>query len=99
MMCIVDRDAKEAHTAGEKVVPNFLKAWVTSGAEVVRVPGAVEDLEVFQILCGGEVDDDQTVTEEYLLDLERVTFLELCHEEKTLERIEHILKTGKPLRN
>jgi len=52
-----------------------------------------------RVLCGGDVDDDQTVTEEYLLDLECVTFLELCHEEKTLERIDHILKTGKPLRN
>ena len=52
-----------------------------------------------RILCGGEIDDDQTVTEQYLLDMERETFLELCGQEKTLERLEHILKTGKPLRN
>ena len=40
-----------------------------------------------------------TVTEQYLLDLEREAFLRLCGERKTLERIQHTLKTGKPLRN
>ena len=40
-----------------------------------------------------------TVTESYLLDLEREAFLKLCGERKTLERIQHTLKTGKPLRN
>jgi 3-hydroxyacyl-CoA dehydrogenase len=39
------------------------------------------------------------VNEQYLLDLEREAFLSLCSERKTLERIQHILKTGKPLRN
>jgi 3-hydroxyacyl-CoA dehydrogenase len=39
------------------------------------------------------------VTEEYLLDLEREAFLQLCGERKTLERIQHTLKTGKNLRN
>jgi 3-hydroxyacyl-CoA dehydrogenase len=39
------------------------------------------------------------VSEEYLLDLERRVFIELCKESKTQERIEHMLKTGKPLRN
>ena len=40
-----------------------------------------------------------TVSEQYLLDLEREAFLKLCGERKTLERIQHTLKTGKPLRN
>ena len=40
-----------------------------------------------------------TVNEQYLLDLEREAFLKLCGERKTLERIQHTLKTGKPLRN
>jgi 3-hydroxyacyl-CoA dehydrogenase len=39
------------------------------------------------------------VSEQYLLDLEREAFLKLCGEPKTLERIQHTLKTGKPLRN
>jgi len=51
------------------------------------------------VLCGGEVDGGTVVTEEYLLDLERRAFVELCGQRKTLERIQHILKTGKPLRN
>jgi 3-hydroxyacyl-CoA dehydrogenase len=51
------------------------------------------------VLCGGEVDGGAVVTEDYLLDLERRAFVELCAQRKTLERIQHILKTGKPLRN
>ncbi len=51
------------------------------------------------VLCGGDVDDGVTVSEEHLLDLERETFLSLLGEPKTLERIGHMLKTGKPLRN
>ena len=51
------------------------------------------------VLCGGEVDSDVRVNEEHFLDLEREHFLKLCGEPKTLERIEHMLKTGKPLRN
>jgi 3-hydroxyacyl-CoA dehydrogenase len=39
------------------------------------------------------------VTEQYILDLERQAFLSLCGEPKTVERIRHTLKTGKPLRN
>ncbi len=55
--------------------------------------------KVGHILCGGEVDPGTTVDEGYLLDLERRAFVELCAQRKTLERIQHILKTGKPLRN
>jgi 3-hydroxyacyl-CoA dehydrogenase len=51
------------------------------------------------ILAGGDVEHETTVTEERLLDLEREAFLSLCGEAKTLERIAHTLKTGKPLRN
>jgi len=39
------------------------------------------------------------VSEQYLLDLEREAFVSLCGEKKTQERIQHMLKTGKPLRN
>jgi 3-hydroxyacyl-CoA dehydrogenase len=51
------------------------------------------------ILAGGALPHQTTVGEEYLLDLEREAFLKLCGEPRTLERIQHTLKTGKPLRN
>jgi 3-hydroxyacyl-CoA dehydrogenase len=51
------------------------------------------------VLSGGDVPHRTTVTETYLLDLEREAFLSLCGEPKTLERIGHTLKTGKSLRN
>ncbi len=50
-------------------------------------------------LCGGDLSQPQLVSEQYLLDLEREAFLSLCAERKTLERIESVLKSGKPLRN
>ncbi len=51
------------------------------------------------VLCGGDLSENTTVSEQYLLDLERKAFLELCTERKTLERLESIVKTGKVLRN
>jgi 3-hydroxyacyl-CoA dehydrogenase len=52
-----------------------------------------------RILAGGALPYQTTVSEDYLLDLEREAFLALCGERKTLERIQHTLKTGKTLRN
>jgi 3-hydroxyacyl-CoA dehydrogenase len=51
------------------------------------------------VLCGGDLSERTTVSEQYLLDLEREVFLSLLGTRKTLERIQHTLKTGKPLRN
>jgi 3-hydroxyacyl-CoA dehydrogenase len=51
------------------------------------------------VLAGGDLSEPTLVSEQYLLDLEREAFLSLCTERKTLERIQHMLKTGKPLRN
>jgi 3-hydroxyacyl-CoA dehydrogenase len=51
------------------------------------------------VLAGGPLSESQLVSEQYLLDLERETFVSLCGERKTQERIAHTLKTGKPLRN
>ena len=51
------------------------------------------------IMCGGDLSAPTKVSEQYLLDLEREAFLSLCGERKTLERIQHTLATGKPLRN
>jgi 3-hydroxyacyl-CoA dehydrogenase len=51
------------------------------------------------VLSGGNLTGRQTVSEQYLLDLEREAFLSLCGQRKTQERMQHMLKTGKPLRN
>lgn len=51
------------------------------------------------VMAGGDLSEPALVSEQYLLDLEREVFLSLCGEKKTLERIQHMLKTGKPLRN
>jgi len=51
------------------------------------------------VMAGGDLSEPTLVSEQYLLDLEREAFLSLCTERKTLERIQHMLKVGKPLRN
>lgn len=51
------------------------------------------------VLCGGDLSENTVVSEQYLLDLERKAFLELCRERKTLERLESLVKNGKILRN
>jgi 3-hydroxyacyl-CoA dehydrogenase len=60
-------------------------------AHVARKLGAV--------ITGGDLSRRTLVSEQYLLDLEREAFVSLCGERKTQERIQHTLKTGKPLRN
>ena len=51
------------------------------------------------VLSGGRPTGEQTVSEQYLLDLEREAFLSLCGRPETQQRMQHMLKTGKPLRN
>ena len=51
------------------------------------------------VMVGGNLSEPTVVTEQYLLNLERETFLQLCGERKTLERIQYMLQNGKPLRN
>ncbi|MBA82085.1 MULTISPECIES: 3-hydroxyacyl-CoA dehydrogenase/enoyl-CoA hydratase family protein [unclassified Leeuwenhoekiella] len=51
------------------------------------------------VMAGGDLSEASYVSEQYLLDLEREAFLSLCGERKTLERLEHMIKKGKPLRN
>lgn len=55
--------------------------------------------KVAHVLCGGNVLADTKVSEQYLLDLEREAFLSLCGDPHTHARIQHMLNTGKPLRN
>ena len=52
-----------------------------------------------RVLCGGELSAPQWVDEDHILALEREAFVALLHEPKTMERIQHLLTTGKPLRN
>jgi 3-hydroxyacyl-CoA dehydrogenase len=51
------------------------------------------------VLSGGKLSGAQKVSEQYLLDLEREAFLSLCGNPKTRERMQYMLKNGKPLRN
>jgi 3-hydroxyacyl-CoA dehydrogenase len=60
---------------------------------------AVVGRALANVVAGGALPHQTMVSERYLLDLEREAFLRLCGERKTLERIQHTLRTGKPLRN
>ena len=51
------------------------------------------------VLCGGDLSEATEVSEQYLLDLERKAFVELCMQRKTLERLQSIITSGKVLRN
>ena len=76
-----------------------------SEIDLARCAGHLSDHDVkilnqlAYVLCGGELSTPQSVSEDYLLELEREAFLGLCGEEKTHQRIEYTLKTGKPLKN
>jgi 3-hydroxyacyl-CoA dehydrogenase len=80
-------------------------AMLKLGAWTMRQGGYISDHDVVvaeklaNILSGGRLTGEQTVSEQYLLDLEREAFLSLCGNPKTQERIQYMLKTGKPLRN
>ena len=60
---------------------------------------AVIGEKLARVLTGGDLNHETRVSEQYLLDLEREAFLSLCGQRQTQERIAHMLKTGKPLRN
>ncbi len=71
----------------------------------MRMGGFISEYDEFlaatvaDVITGGDVPAGTLITEEYLLDLEREAFVRLCGQKKTLERIQHMLKKGKPLRN
>jgi 3-hydroxyacyl-CoA dehydrogenase len=50
-------------------------------------------------MCGGDVDKGSVITEDWLLSLEKDKFAELATSQKTADRMQHMLATGKPLRN
>jgi 3-hydroxyacyl-CoA dehydrogenase len=80
-------------------------AMLKLGAWTMKQGGYISDYDVVvaeklaNILSGGRLTGEQTVSEQYLLDLEREAFLSLCGNPKTQERMQYMLKTGKPLRN
>jgi 3-hydroxyacyl-CoA dehydrogenase len=82
-----------------------VKAALNLGVHLALRAGRISDHDarvgraLAHILAGGSLPHPTTVSEQYLLDLEREAFLSLCGERKTLERIQHTLKTGKALRN
>ncbi len=82
-----------------------VRAALTLGVHLAWRAGRISDHDALigrklaGILSGGAVPHATTVSEQHLLDLEREAFVSLCGERKTLERIAHTLKTGKPLRN
>jgi 3-hydroxyacyl-CoA dehydrogenase len=69
-------------------------------AEYISEYDLVVGTELAKVLSGGgEFTSSQLVSEQYLLDLEREAFVRLCGQKKTVERMQHMLKKGKPLRN
>ena len=82
-----------------------VRAALDLGVHIAWRAGQISDYDAHigrllaRILAGGDLPHATTVTEQHLLDLEREAFLSLLGERKTQERMAHILKTGKPLRN
>jgi 3-hydroxyacyl-CoA dehydrogenase len=101
------REGYQAPTprAAVRVGGDGVKAALQLGLHLAWRAGRISDHDVVigkklaGILSGGQVPHATTVSEQHLLDLEREAFVSLCGERKTLERIAHTLKTGKPLRN
>ncbi|MBP7126216.1 3-hydroxyacyl-CoA dehydrogenase/enoyl-CoA hydratase family protein [Myxococcota bacterium] len=78
----------------------FLAGLEQFGAGGFATPhDVVAGKQIAKVLTGGNVRPGTLVTEQHLLDLEKEGFLYLCGTEATQARIEHMLKTGKPLRN
>jgi len=76
-----------------------LSAWSARQGNYISDYDVVIAEKLAQVLSGGRLTGPQTVSEQYLLDLEREAFLSLCGNPKTQERMQYMLKTGKPLRN
>jgi len=76
-----------------------LGAWTARQGHFISDYDMIVAEKLAHILSGGRLSGEQTVSEQYLLDLEREAFLSLCGNPKTQERMQYMLKTGKPLRN
>jgi 3-hydroxyacyl-CoA dehydrogenase len=86
--------------AGESAYATMkLGAWSARQGKFISDYDAIIAEKLAHILSGGRLTGAQNVSEQYLLDLEREAFLSLCGNPKTQERMQYMLKTGKPLRN
>jgi 3-hydroxyacyl-CoA dehydrogenase len=91
--------------AGVRVGGEGILAALKLGVHLAWRAGRISDHDALigrtlaHVLSGGSLPHQTLVSEQHLLDLEREAFLKLCGERKTLERIQHTLNTGKPLRN
>lgn len=91
---------KKIRVLGREVLGAFL-----TGIHSLRLANQITDYDtkiagkLAWVMSGGDLSSPAWVNEEYLLDLEREAFVSLCGEPKTLERIQGMLKTGKPIRN
>jgi 3-hydroxyacyl-CoA dehydrogenase len=87
------------------VLGESLAAEIKLGIHLTRRSGYITDYEshiarkLATVICGGDATRTSTAPEQYFLDLEREAFKSLCGEQKTLARMEHLLKKGKVLRN
>jgi 3-hydroxyacyl-CoA dehydrogenase len=92
--------AEPCYAAGRDVL-----AALKAGIYVLQQGGYMSEYDAYisgrlaSVLCGGNLSSGEWVSEQYLLDLERDVFVELLGQQKTIERIQYMLKTGKPLRN
>jgi 3-hydroxyacyl-CoA dehydrogenase len=88
-----------------RVGGDSVRAALELGIHLAHRAGRISEYDVVigralaGVLAGGALPHDTTLSEQHLLDLEREAFLKLCGQRKTLERIQHMLKTGKLLRN
>ena len=90
-------DIKASGDAGYAAMK--LAAWSMRQAGFISEHDFIIGEKLAFILSGGRGAGEPVVSEQHLLDLEREAFLSLCGMAKTQERIQHTLKTGKPLRN
>jgi 3-hydroxyacyl-CoA dehydrogenase len=94
------RPRDDIRVAGENTFAMIkLGLWSMHESGYITDHDVTVSTKVGYVLCGGNVLADTTVSEQYLLDLEREAFVSLCGEPKTQARIQHTLSTGKPLRN
>jgi 3-hydroxyacyl-CoA dehydrogenase len=90
---------------GLKAPGRSVAASIKSQLWNMKEGGFISDYDAFlagtvaEVITGGDVPAGTLITEEYLLQLEREAFVRLCGQKKTVERIQHMLKKGKPLRN
>jgi 3-hydroxyacyl-CoA dehydrogenase len=88
-----------------RVGGDSIRAALDLGIHLAHRAGRISEYDVVigralaGVLAGGMLPHETTVSEQHLLDLEREAFLRLCGQRETLQRIQHMLKTGKPLRN